>query len=325
MFKSRNAGVFFGIPVSIHWSLIALLCGFGLYGFNKGGIDGALEHVVWWCIVFLSVFLHEIGHVIAAKKFGIITTSISLSCIGGSANFATPIDKPSARFYISISGPIVNAVITLTSLSILYITRPVVFDDHIFTLDGFLIVTVAVNVVLFSFNMLPIYPLDGGQIMRAVFGSFLNKANEKRFTLVVSVIGVLVIGSYSAYAGWWFTVGLAIYLLLISYLELGNGGEKLQITVSNMIAKEAAEQLNDIEVNGFNRSAIADMTLPSSNPGRFVFCTAGGERFAHTNHWAEYAEVDERVSQIKIVMAFYETTKRIGGTMKWELLSHREG
>lgn len=325
MFKSRNTGVFFGIPVSIHWSLIALLCGFGLYGFNKGGIGGALEHVVWWCIVFISVFLHEIGHVLAAKKIGIITTSISLSCIGGSANFATPIDKPSSRFYVSISGPIVNAVITLISLSILYITRPVVFDDQIFTLDGFLIVTVAVNVVLFSFNMLPIYPLDGGQIMRAVFSSFLNEVNEKRFTLVVSIVVALVLGSYAAYAEWWFTVGLAIYLLLISYLDLGNGGEKLQVTVSNLITKEAVEQLNNIDVNGFNLSAIADMKLPSKNPGRFVFCTADGERFAHANHWADYAEVDERVSQIKIVMAFYKTTKRIGGTMKWELLHHREG
>jgi Zn-dependent protease len=301
------------------------LFGFGFYGYNKGGVDGALERVVWWGIVFFSVFLHEIGHVIAAKKFGIITTSISLSCIGGAANFASPIDKPSARFFISISGPIVNAVITLLSLSVLYATRPVAYDDHIFTLDGFLIVTFAVNAVLFIFNMLPIYPLDGGQIMRAVFSSFLNKVNEKRFTLYVSVIGVLVIGSYSAYAGWWFTVGLAIYLLLISYLELGNGGEKLQITVSNLIAKEAVKQLNDIKVNGFNRSAIADMKLPSKNPGRFVFCTADGERFAHTNHWADYAEVDERVSQIKIVMAFYETTQKIGGTIKWELLHHREG
>ncbi|WP_315922463.1 site-2 protease family protein [Mesorhizobium sp. SP-1A] len=317
MFKTINAGKTFGIPVSIHWSLTALFLGLGLYGFYEGGVAQAAESVGLWLIVFVSVFFHELGHVAAAKQFGITAVSITLSCIGGSANFATPLDRPLARFVISLAGPLVNVLFAIASFIALLAIHPTFEVKSIFTLEGFLIATIALNVVLFCFNMLPIYPLDGGQIMRALFSSVLSTENAKRVTFVMTVLGAIALAVYGFSEKSWITVGFSIFLLLTSYLELGRGLKRLQNAISSMRTKEAVAQMLDIQSKGFDRELVAKAVVPSKIPGQFVAFDADGRDFAYAAHWAGYESVDDRISQMKVILAHMKTAKRVGGAFRW--------
>lgn len=317
MFKTINAGKTFGIPVSIHWSLTALFLGLGLYGLYEGGLTQAAESVGLWLIVFVSVFFHELGHVVAAKQFDLRTEAITLSCLGGTARFEKPMDRPLARFVISLAGPLVNVLFAIASFIALLAIHPTFEVKSIFTLEGFLIATIALNVVLFCFNMLPIYPLDGGQIMRALFSSVLSTENAKRVTFIMTVLGAIALAVYGFSERSWITVGFSIFLLLTSYLELGRGLSRLQKAISAMRTKEAVDQMLDIQSKGFDHELVAKAVVPSKIPGQFIAFDADGRDFAYAAHWAGYESVDDRIGQMKVILAYMKTAKRVGGTFRW--------
>src|SRR4030095_15018323 len=108
-----------GTDVRIHITFLLLLALVGLGGYQAGGAPGALGGVVLISLVFLCVLLHEFGHAIAARRYGIRTPDITMLPIGGVARLQRMPDKPGQELVVAIAGPLVNVIIAAILILVL--------------------------------------------------------------------------------------------------------------------------------------------------------------------------------------------------------------
>jgi Zn-dependent protease len=147
----------FGIGVYIHWSFWLLLGYFALKYLATGGILGALNGVALVIGVFGCVVLHELGHSLTARYFGIGTRDITLYPIGGVAALERMPRNPKQEMLIAIAGPLVNVVIA----AVLGFLLASGFQDRL------LPTLLYTNIALVAFNLIPAFPMDGGRVFRA--------------------------------------------------------------------------------------------------------------------------------------------------------------
>src|SRR5436309_1945421 len=161
-----------GIQLRIHLTFLLLIGWIALDSANS---------VIFVLLLFLCVVLHEFGHAIAAKGYGIKTPDITLLPIGGVARLERMPEEPKQELVIAIAGPLVNVIIALclflTGGSFVYPPTPTSsLNDIVLT----------INVVLVLFNLLPAFPMDGGRVLRALLATRLNYA---RATQIAANIG----------------------------------------------------------------------------------------------------------------------------------------
>lgn len=163
-------GRFLGIDVYLHLTFLLLL-GFlaVVHGLAGQSIKAAIGGVVFFVAVFVCVLLHEFGHALMARRFGVGTRDITLLPIGGVARLERMPDKPAQEFWIAIAGPAVNVVIALILAAWLVFTGSWAALNSISTTAGpFAERLLAVNVFLVLFNLLPAFPMDGGRVLRSL-------------------------------------------------------------------------------------------------------------------------------------------------------------
>lgn len=192
-----HIGTFWQIPVKVHWSFGLLLL-FVMYTAFTNGLKmwQSIGFIFYVLLLFLCVVLHEYGHALTARKYGVITRDILLSPIGGVARLESMPDKPKHEFFIAIAGPIVNVIIASILGLILYFTTGRVWPDvNDFRFDDaaeFIRYIAWMNLALFIFNLIPAFPMDGGRILRSLLAAKLGKV---RATMIAMRIGrVLAIG-----------------------------------------------------------------------------------------------------------------------------------
>ena len=173
-----------GIEVRIHFTFLLLLAFFGFTFFNEGGLPAAIDAVVFICLVFLCVLLHEFGHAFAARRYGIRTPDITLLPIGGVARLERMPEKPSEELVVALAGPLVNVVIA----ALLYpfvrgLLHPGVIERVGIGLLPRLLMT---NIALVLFNLIPAFPMDGGRVLRALLAMRMDYA---RATAIAASIG----------------------------------------------------------------------------------------------------------------------------------------
>lgn len=229
MGRSLRLGSWFGIGVYLHWSLLLVPVFFFCYFSFAGQREVALCTTAVCPMLYTCVLLHEFGHALMARRFGIATQDITLYPIGGLARLERMSDRPSEEFWIALAGPLVNVVIATMSgvaLELLHLRGwdvPLTGELPL-SLPAVLVVLCSANVVLFAFNLLPAFPMDGGRIMRALLalGLGLPRATEiaAGFGLVMSALFVCV-GVLS-------TVGLmpCSPLLVLIGLFVGYAGQR---------------------------------------------------------------------------------------------------
>src|SRR6187455_2978970 len=100
-----------GIDVKIHVTFFLLLAFYGLNFYGQGGPPAAIQGVILIALIFFCVLLHEFGHALAARRYGIHTPDITLLPIGGVARLERMPDKPSEELVVAVAGPLVNVVI----------------------------------------------------------------------------------------------------------------------------------------------------------------------------------------------------------------------
>jgi Zn-dependent protease/CBS domain-containing protein len=167
---SWKIGRFAGIDVYIHTTFLLLLAFFGFnYWLQTRTLAGTLEGIGFLLLLFLSVVLHEYGHALTARRYGIKTRDITLLPIGGVARLERMPDKPIQELWVALAGPAVNVIIAALLFVYLFLTRTLVPLPGLPLTGGpFLERLMTVNLFLVGFNLLPAFPMDGGRVLRAL-------------------------------------------------------------------------------------------------------------------------------------------------------------
>jgi Zn-dependent protease len=178
----------------VHWSFILLL-GWAMLS-SPGDLVSALYTGGLITAVFGCVLLHELGHALTARYFGIATRSITLYIIGGVARLERMSEKAWEEFWVAVAGPAVNvliAVVLLIVLQVWSLVSPLNLGlQQAFAatnVAGFLFTLMAMNCGLVLFNMIPAFPMDGGRVLRALLASRLGLV---RATEIVVPLGAAV-------------------------------------------------------------------------------------------------------------------------------------
>ena len=210
-----------GIGVYIHWTFLLLLGWILLSYIMAGhGLWGALEGVVFVLAIFACVVLHEFGHALAARKFNIRTRDITLLPIGGIARLERMPEKPWQEFYVAIAGPLVNVVLAISFLSILIVSGVSPITPDVKLVGGsFIIKMFWINVILFAFNMLPAFPMDGGRILRAALASALGYAQATEIAARVGQAMAIAFGFMGLISGNFFLIFIALFVFLAATQE----------------------------------------------------------------------------------------------------------
>lgn len=187
MIWSWKVGNLFGIPVYLHATFL-LFMGFILLGQwrEAGNLAAAIGGVLFILAIFATVVLHELGHALTARRFGIRTKDITLLPIGGIARLERMPDVPRHELWVALAGPAVNLAIgaIVFSISTLAGMHPVLAVPTASQgpIDGFM----AINVWLAVFNLIPAFPMDGGRALRALLA---ERTDYVRATQIAASIG----------------------------------------------------------------------------------------------------------------------------------------
>jgi Zn-dependent protease len=154
-------GKAFGIPLRIHATFPLILLVYAADAWRVGTARDALNAVVLVLAIFACVVLHELGHCLQARRYGIAIRDIVLLPVGGMARVEGIPDRPRHEILVAIAGPLVNFVIAGLIFAVLAVTGKAPHDD------GFFASLALINLGLGLFNLLPGFPMDGGRILRA--------------------------------------------------------------------------------------------------------------------------------------------------------------
>jgi Zn-dependent protease len=229
---SINAGRLFGIKFSIHATFFLLLAYIFLSDIKEGFAEAGLS-VVFVCLIFVCVVIHELSHSLVARRFGREPKSIMLLPIGGVATIDMMPTKPSQEIAISIVGPITNIVIAVILGLIFRSSVAAALNEHpvLTTSQLFVVKLIYVNMMLAIFNLIPALPMDGGRILRSLLAM---KFDYLRATLWAVTVGKVI-------AVIFIIVGFYIQnfiLALIGFFGLaGAESEKRQAIYLTMLAR----------------------------------------------------------------------------------------
>ncbi|MBN8917633.1 MAG: site-2 protease family protein [Rhizobiales bacterium] len=178
--------------IRIHVTFLLFLVWIWAAYYRSGGSQAAWEGVLFVALLFFCVLLHELGHVFAARRYGVKTPDITLWPFGGIANLERIPEKPSQELVVAIAGPAVNVVIAVVLLVVLSFTLAggdLKAEDLAKIEDprtSMLVKLAGANIFLVLFNLIPAFPMDGGRVLRALLAMNMGFA---RATAVAASIG----------------------------------------------------------------------------------------------------------------------------------------
>jgi Zn-dependent protease len=191
MLPSRNGSIhlfqFQGINVFLHWSwfLVAVF----QISYRENRYTSYIWCVFEYLALFVIVLLHEFGHSLACRRVGGRADQIVLWPLGGVA-YVDPPQRPGATLWSIAAGPLVNAILFPILSIINLLARSQHWGETMPNFYEFLSTIWLINLVLFCFNMLPIYPLDGGQILRSILWFMVGRA---RSLMIASTTGLITV------------------------------------------------------------------------------------------------------------------------------------
>lgn len=249
-------GSAFDIPIKIHWtfSLLILFLGITLWS-DQVNFTRGLWFAGYVACLFICVVFHEYGHALMAKQYGIRTKDIIISPIGGVARLEKLPESPKHEMIVAIAGPLVNVVIAIISFALVLIFgyAKIGIPEDPFTeamnWQHFIMNVAIINMVLFWFNLIPAFPMDGGRILRSALSMKWGKVKATQYA---SVIGrILSLGFVAAaFFGNYYTLGLiGIFIFFSATAE--NRSVKT-------IAKLEEFSLSDVMKTNFTRLHISD-------------------------------------------------------------------
>jgi Zn-dependent protease len=192
----------FGIRLAVHFTFLLLVAYAAWAGWTENPANrwtGLALDLVLIVLLFTCIVLHELGHSLTARRYGIGVSRILLLPIGGMAEFDGIPRQPRRELLISLAGPAVNFTIVLLLLLFLPWPENWSSDSVEFSVRGVGDLLLRINLIMGAFNLLPVFPMDGGRVFRALLAT--------RLSYLRATFWAATIGKVLAVAGAvWFTV-----------------------------------------------------------------------------------------------------------------------
>lgn len=211
-----------GIGVFVHWTFFLLLAWIAYAHIAKGDrVALVLEGLAFVLALFTCVVLHEFGHALTARLFGVQTRDITLLPIGGVARLEKIPEAPLQEFLVAIAGPAVNVVIAGLLLAGILLVGEIVTEPTALTIVGgsFLVKLMWVNLGLVAFNMLPAFPMDGGRVLRALLATQMPRVKATYVAAAVGKFMAVLFGFGGIMTGQWMLLFIAIFVYLGAQAE----------------------------------------------------------------------------------------------------------
>ena len=260
-----------GIDIDVHITF-GLIVVFGAvqwgipYG-PRGALFGALLMVV----LFACVVLHELGHSLVARSFGIPVRSITLLPIGGVSQMEKNPEKPAHELLIAAAGPLVNVAIagllllTTDAASTLARTPPAELAKTMPPgLPTALLWLFMANLFLAAFNLVPAFPMDGGRVLRAVLAMFLGFADATRIAAAVGQVLAMGLGLFGLLTGNYLLVLVAVFVYLGAGQERAE--ERARVVLGTTLVGDAYNKNAITLAPGTQVSQVVDHILTSYQP-----------------------------------------------------------
>ena len=213
--KGIDIKVHITFPLILVWSAIQ----FGLL--SRQGIKGAIFGVVVTLILFVIVVLHELGHSVAAQRYGVPVKEIVLLPIGGVAQLSRMPDKPIEEFVIAIAGPLVNfglaivlalvAIIAGFEIGLGGLTFSRLANASLQTVFAYVFIS---NLFLGLFNLIPAFPMDGGRVFRSLLATRIDYARATSIAVTVGQGIAWLMALWGLLGGGFFIIIIAVFILI---------------------------------------------------------------------------------------------------------------
>ncbi len=210
---SMRLGRVAGIELRVHATFALILAYFGFVAWTRSGaLADVLAAVATILLLFLCVLLHEYGHALTARRYGIGTRDITLLPIGGVAMLERMPRDPRQEIVVALAGPAVNLVIA----AVLAIALAL----GIGRTGGLVGTLLAANLMLAAFNLLPAFPMDGGRVLRALLAMRLERLRATRIAVRIGQALALGLG-VAGFFGNPFLVLIGVFVWFGARAELG--------------------------------------------------------------------------------------------------------
>ncbi|MCS6818772.1 MAG: site-2 protease family protein [Chitinophagales bacterium] len=271
-------GKIMGIKVDIHWTFALLI----LYIIYRNASEGQdIVHIGWSVLFVLGIFvcvtLHEFGHALTARKFGIHTKDITLYPIGGVARLERMPEKPIQELWVALAGPAVNVVIMLA-------LSPFIFNEEfassasrgniLINQDTYLPMMGIVNVWLALFNLIPAFPMDGGRVLRALLSMKINRVRATQIAATIGKIVAVLFVIWGFYSNP-FLIFIGLFIILGAYTEAEM--VKAQSFITHQSAGDAV--MTDYKTLDFNQPISDAIALLLNGESKNFLVTRFGEPY----------------------------------------------
>ncbi len=222
---STRIGTFAGIGVYVHATFLILIAwvAFAHWQVSRD-VGTAVAGVAFILALFGCVVLHEYGHALTARRFGIKTRDITLLPIGGIARLERMPSDPRQELWVALAGPAVNVVIAALLFVVLQFTGAQPLDTLSVTGGAFLERLMVVNIFLAMFNLLPAFPMDGGRVLRALLAIRMDYARATQTAASVGQGMALLFGFVGL-----FTNPFLVFIALFVWIGAGQEATMTQM------------------------------------------------------------------------------------------------
>lgn len=246
-----------GIPIKIHWTFglfIVLILGYGFSNDMRG------TDLLWFLgfigAMFVCVILHEYGHALSARRYGVKTIDIIISPIGGLARLERLPKKPIQELIVAIAGPLVNVVIGMIIFIVLYSFHQdfsfLKVGDNFKSIthpSGFFGLLIWTNGILFFFNLIPAFPMDGGRILRALLTMKYGRVTGTRWAATFGRLLAILFIAFAVFTKDYMLIFIGIFVYVMA------GSESQQVEVESILDKVKAKKVMRTD---FSRIHLSD-------------------------------------------------------------------
>lgn len=222
MGNSWKIGRLFGVDLFIHWTFLLI----PLLVFLTNRDEGTRTLILAMSVAlatFGCVILHELGHALMARVFGIDTRDITLLPIGGIAHLHRIPEKPSEELAIAVAGPAVNFAIVgglWAGMALAGLHPHALMIPYGTFVQSFLVQVLGINFLLAAFNLLPAFPMDGGRCLRAILQIWIDRLKATEVAAAIGAAMAVLFVAAGLWVGWYTLPILGLFIWFVGQQEL---------------------------------------------------------------------------------------------------------